>query len=72
MSTAVVPHRWIGKAERLAGRDRAIALMRDGVPRSMHGIAFEAHCEPREAANAMRMVKAKRLAGGLYQMEKAT
>ena len=65
------PGRCAGYEARAAGRARAVALMADGVARSIHGIAFEAHCETREAAVAMRQVHAKRLAGGLYQIEKA-
>ena len=64
-------NRWPDRSERKAGRERCHAVMQDGVARSMHEIALLAKCDVREAANAMRAAKAKRLAGGLYQIEKA-
>jgi hypothetical protein len=59
-----------GCEERKAGRERALALMRDGVARTHAEIAMLANCTTTDAGNALRVARCRHLAGGLYQLPK--
>ena len=70
MSDLPRDRRIVGSESRKAGRERALALMRDGVARTHAEIAMLANCTTTDAGNALRVARCRHLAGGLYQLPK--